>query len=171
MHEEFNALTKQHTWYLVPKPEGVNVIRCMWLFRHKYRNTGDLQRYKAPLVANGKSQQVGIYCDETFSLVVKSATIRTVLSIAMASSDGLRDRILSQLNAEFSMTCLGKLSYFLAISLQRTPNGMFLCQKKYVEDIIQRANMRHCKPVATSVDTNSKLGASDGSLVADPTLY
>ncbi|GJX60330.1 ribonuclease H-like domain-containing protein [Tanacetum coccineum] len=37
--------------------------------------------YKAQLVANGRSQQQGIDCDETFSPVVKLATIRTVLSL------------------------------------------------------------------------------------------
>ncbi|XP_021768142.1 uncharacterized protein LOC110732499 [Chenopodium quinoa] len=55
----------------------------MWLFKHKYRENGDLERHKERLVVNGKSQQVGVDCDETFSPVVKPATIRIVLSIAM----------------------------------------------------------------------------------------
>nr|GEY10448.1 ribonuclease H-like domain-containing protein [Tanacetum cinerariifolium] len=42
------------------------------------------QGYKARLVANGKSQQPGIDCDETFSPVVKPAIIRTVLSLAVS---------------------------------------------------------------------------------------
>ncbi|KAK4372467.1 hypothetical protein RND71_007851 [Anisodus tanguticus] len=83
MREEFNALTKQHTWDLVPKPEGVNVIRCMWIFCHKYIDIGELERYKARLVANDTNHQEGIDCGETFSPVVKPATIHTVLSIAM----------------------------------------------------------------------------------------
>ncbi|GJY71095.1 ribonuclease H-like domain-containing protein [Tanacetum coccineum] len=40
--------------------------------------------YKSRLVANKRSQQQGIDCDETFSLVVKPATIRTVLSLAVS---------------------------------------------------------------------------------------
>ncbi|GJV95120.1 ribonuclease H-like domain-containing protein [Tanacetum coccineum] len=45
---------------------------------------GTLSRYKAPMVANGNSQQLGVDFDETFSPVVKPATIRTVLSLAMS---------------------------------------------------------------------------------------
>ncbi|KAK1431723.1 hypothetical protein QVD17_08300 [Tagetes erecta] len=58
----------------------------MWLFRHKFKPDGTLDRYKARLVVNGKSQTLGIDCDETFSPVVKPATIRTVLSIGLSKS-------------------------------------------------------------------------------------
>ncbi|GKD55023.1 ribonuclease H-like domain-containing protein [Tanacetum coccineum] len=45
---------------------------------------GTLSRYKALLVANGSSQQLGNDFDETFSPVVKPATICTVLSLAVS---------------------------------------------------------------------------------------
>lgn len=84
MFDEYNALIKTGTWDLVPRPMGVNVVNCMWLFKHKYKSNGDLERHKARLVCDGRSQEIGVDCDETFSPVVKPATIRTVLSLAMA---------------------------------------------------------------------------------------
>lgn len=63
---------------------GVNIVNCMWLFRHKYKFNGDLERHKARLVCDDKSQEVGVDYDETFSPVVKPTTIRTVLTLAMA---------------------------------------------------------------------------------------
>ncbi|KAL9234053.1 hypothetical protein vseg_008969 [Gypsophila vaccaria] len=84
MKDEYAALIKNRTWVLVPRPPNVNVTRCLWLFKHKFKANGDLERYKARLVVNGRSQQVGIDCDETFSPVVKPATIRTVLSLAVS---------------------------------------------------------------------------------------
>ena len=42
--------------------------------------------YKACLVGDGKSQKVGVDCDETFSPMVKPATIQSVFSIALSKS-------------------------------------------------------------------------------------
>ncbi|GJU92156.1 ribonuclease H-like domain-containing protein [Tanacetum coccineum] len=69
---------------LVPRPAGVNMVRSMWLFKHKFHADGTLSRYKARLVANGSSQQLGVDFDETFSPVVKPAIIRTVLSFVVS---------------------------------------------------------------------------------------
>ena len=84
MDVEYGALIKRRTWILVPRPKYTNIVRSMWLHKHKINADGTLKKYKSRLVANGKSQQLGIDCDETFSPVVKSATIRTVLHIALA---------------------------------------------------------------------------------------
>ncbi|GKA44796.1 ribonuclease H-like domain-containing protein [Tanacetum coccineum] len=84
MYDEYNALVKNGTWLLIPRPAGVNMVRSMWLFKHKFHVDGTLSRYKARLVANGSSQQLGVDFDETFSSVVKPATIRTVLSLAVS---------------------------------------------------------------------------------------
>nr|GEY08911.1 ribonuclease H-like domain-containing protein [Tanacetum cinerariifolium] len=84
MLDEYNALIKNGTWILVSKPACVNMVLFMWLFKHKFHANGTLSRYKARLVANGSSQQQGIDVDETFSPVVKPATIRTVLSLAVS---------------------------------------------------------------------------------------
>ncbi|GJS83435.1 ribonuclease H-like domain-containing protein [Tanacetum coccineum] len=51
---------------------------------HKFHANGTLSRYKARLVANGSNHQHGVDFDETFSPVVKTATIRTVLSLVMS---------------------------------------------------------------------------------------
>ncbi|GKE64500.1 ribonuclease H-like domain-containing protein [Tanacetum coccineum] len=84
MYDEYNVLVKNGTWLLVPRPAGVNMVRSMWLFKHKFHADGTLSRYKAHLVANGSSQQLGVDFDEIFSPVVKPTTIRTVLSLAVS---------------------------------------------------------------------------------------
>ena len=70
----------------VPRPDNVNIVRSMWIHRHKFDAEGILRRHKSRLLANGKSQQPGIDCDETFSPVVKPATSRLVLDVALSKN-------------------------------------------------------------------------------------
>ncbi|GJR68573.1 ribonuclease H-like domain-containing protein [Tanacetum coccineum] len=272
MNDEYNALITYKTWTVVPLPTNANIVRCMWLFRHKYLAYGTLSRYKARLVANGNTQIEGVDVDETFSLIVKLGTIRTVLSLVIsrqwpvhhldvknaflhgdlsktvymhqplgfrdsaysnhvcllqrslyglkhalrswfqrfaayitrvgfyhnrcdtslfiyiqgtdtaylllyvddialaASYETLLPRIIASLHQEFSMTDLGSLNYFLGIYVTCNSLGMFLSQRKYAIEILERAHMIGCNSNRTLVDTVSKLG-NDGNSVSDETLY
>ncbi|GJR05347.1 ribonuclease H-like domain-containing protein [Tanacetum coccineum] len=69
MLDEYNALITNGTWVLVPCSANVNVVRSMWLFKHKFNANGSLNKYKARLVSKRRSQQQGIDCDETFNCV------------------------------------------------------------------------------------------------------
>ncbi|XP_019102591.2 uncharacterized mitochondrial protein AtMg00810-like [Beta vulgaris subsp. vulgaris] len=91
--------------------------------------------------------------------------------ILCTSSDSLHDRLISTLQIEFPMSDLGPLSYFLGISVTRTPSYMLLSQQKYAQEILERAGMGSYKPAATPVDTNAKLSAASGPPVFDPTHY
>nr|GFA51392.1 copia protein [Tanacetum cinerariifolium] len=68
------------------------------------------------------------------------------------------------------MTDLGALTYFLGISVVRHPTGLFLSQKKYALQLLERAHMVNCNPSWTPVNTDSKLGPN-GVPVQDSTLY
>jgi hypothetical protein len=82
MLDEFNALLRNDTWSLIPCPAGANVVTGKWIFRHKLNSDGSLALYKARWVVRGFTQQAGVDYGETFSPVVKPATIRVVLSLA-----------------------------------------------------------------------------------------
>jgi hypothetical protein len=84
MVDEYNALLRNKTWTLVPPASGRNVIDCKWVFKLKYKANGSVDRQKARLVAKGYTQLLGIDYDETFSPVVKPATIRLVISLAVS---------------------------------------------------------------------------------------
>jgi hypothetical protein len=95
MEEEYAALLANHTWDLVSCAPGTNVVTGKWLFRHKLTSNGSLDRYKACWVLRGFTQCPGVDYDETFSPVVKFATVRTVLSLALS-----RDWAIHQLDVK-----------------------------------------------------------------------
>jgi hypothetical protein len=86
MKEEYDALITNNTWDLVPHPAGSNVITDKWIFKHKFNSDGTLEWYKTHWVLRGFTQRPVVDYDETFSLVVKLATICTVLSLAVSRS-------------------------------------------------------------------------------------
>ena len=81
---EFESLIENGTWELVPKPEGKNIVGNKWVFKVKRDENGDVQRYKARLVAQGYSQTEGVDYNEVFSPVVRNTTIRSLLALSNA---------------------------------------------------------------------------------------
>lgn len=82
MTEEISALQKHDTWELVDLPEGRNLVGCKWVYKAKRKSNGDIDRYKARLVAQGYSQEAGVDYDEVFAPVARYTSIRSVLAIA-----------------------------------------------------------------------------------------
>jgi histone deacetylase 1/2 len=90
MKDEIAALHANATWSLVPFDPSMNIVGCRWVYKIKRRADGAINRYKARLVARGFTQQEGIDYSETFSHVVKSTTVRLVLTIAVSKGWQIR---------------------------------------------------------------------------------
>jgi hypothetical protein len=84
MTTEYTFIQANNTWELVPLPSGVNIVTGKWVYRHKLLPDGSLDQYKARWVLRGFTQQAGADVGQTFIPVIKSATIHTVLSVALS---------------------------------------------------------------------------------------
>jgi hypothetical protein len=91
--------------------------------------------------------------------------------ILTASSIVLLRHIIQALQLEFAMKDLGDLHHFLGMHVQRRDGGLFLSQRQYMLDILDRAGMADCKPCSTPVDTNPKVSATTGTPVSNPSDF
>jgi hypothetical protein len=84
MSEEYDALVRNGIWELVPPASASNIVGYKWIFHIKRHSDSFIDRFKARLVAKRFHQRLGVDYHETFSLVVKPATVKLVLNIAVS---------------------------------------------------------------------------------------
>ncbi|CAO2841169.1 unnamed protein product [Amaranthus hypochondriacus] len=72
-----------------------------------------------------------------------------------------------KLFAEFEMKDLGLLKYFLG----RSKKGIFICQRKYVLDLLAEVGMLDCKPAETPIVVNHGLRIVEGEAAANREQY
>jgi hypothetical protein len=259
MQKEMDTLRKAETWIVVDKPPGKNIVGSKWVFRLKKNSDGQIEKYKARLVARGFTQIHGVDYTETFAPVAKMSSLRTVLAIAAqrnwpievfdfngaylngilddteeiymeqppeyesgppgsvlrlrktlyglkqsgrtwyetmrrafgdldlkraesdfgvfyfrkgphiiilaihvddctitGTSQSLLDDYKRRINAVFTMTDLGPISWLLGIEVKRDRQNrtISLCQKSYIESILARFGLEDAKPLAIPMDVN-----------------
>lgn len=86
IEEEKKSLEENKTWKIVDRSEAKNnkIISNKWVFKLK-----DDGRYKARLVIRGCEQRYGMDYEETFSPVVNSSSLRTLLAVANKRKDNI----------------------------------------------------------------------------------
>ncbi len=82
MQEEYDSLMTNNTWTLVPLPGGRKPVSCKWVFKIKQGTNGEVERYKARLVARGFTQTYEVDYNETFAPVAKFMSICCILALA-----------------------------------------------------------------------------------------
>ena len=89
MNSEMQSLKENQTWDLEYPPKGRKIIPCKWVYKIKNNPDGSVERFKARFVIKGFSQEKGIDYEETFSPVVGSAIIRTLIGVAASEKMSL----------------------------------------------------------------------------------
>jgi hypothetical protein len=81
MIEEIESMAKNQVWEIVELPQGVKAIGCKWIYKTKKDSNGNIDRYKARLVAKSVTQREGIDYHDTFSPVSKKDSFRIIMAL------------------------------------------------------------------------------------------
>jgi hypothetical protein len=58
---------------------------------------------------------------------------------------------------KFEISMMGELKYFLGFQIKQLQEGTFICQTKYIQDILKKFGMKNAKPIKTPMGTNGHL--------------
>ncbi|XP_022872376.1 uncharacterized protein LOC111391391 [Olea europaea var. sylvestris] len=81
MNEEYKSMQDNKVWNLISLPEGVKSNGCKWMFKIKRDSNGNVERYKACLVAKDFTKKEGIDFKETFSPISMKDSFRTITTL------------------------------------------------------------------------------------------
>ncbi|CAM8884356.1 unnamed protein product [Rhodiola kirilowii] len=77
--------------------------------------------------------------------------------IITGTSDHLICEVKDFIHQKFQIKDLGPLKYFLGLEVARSPEGIFLNQRKYDVELLEEHNMIDCKPSKTPLELKHKL--------------
>jgi len=72
---------------------------------------------------------------------------------------------------EFEMTDNDLMNYFLRIKVKQSAKGIFISQKGYAKNILDKFNMKNCTPLNTQMEYGTKLSKFDDGVDVDLTYY
>ena len=77
---EVASLIENNVYSIVDRPQHKQTVTSKWIFKKKRGMTGEVEKYKARLVARGFTQEEGIDYTDTFSPTVRFESIRIMLA-------------------------------------------------------------------------------------------
>ncbi|RDX67094.1 hypothetical protein CR513_54067, partial [Mucuna pruriens] len=118
-------------------------------------------------------------CDYEHTFFVKKEKEDKVLIVSLYVDDLIftgKDELMfakfkNSMMLEFDMTDLGKMKYFLGLEILQQLDGIFICQKKYALEMLQRFRMDRSNSVTNQIVPGVKLTKDESGVKVDKTYY
>ncbi|CAL8155108.1 unnamed protein product [Prunus armeniaca] len=107
---------------------------------------------------NGTSSLIQLYRSTLKRQVSTNVHMSTLYSSSLEKENSIM--------ADFDMTDLGKMKYYIGIEVVQTTTRFFIGQKKYAHKVLERFHMENFNPVETPTESGLKLSSDiDGERV------
>ena len=88
-----------------------------------------------------------------------------------STNDDLCKRFAKLMQSKFEMSLMGELKYFLGLQVDQRIDGIFICQSKYLKELLKKYNMEYSSSARTPSSTAVKLGECDSFVKVDVSSY
>lgn len=77
----------------------------------------------------------------------------------------------NSMKIEFDMTNLGKMKYFLGVEVLQNSEGIYISQKKYAYDLLEKFGLQNCNSVKNLIVPGFKLSKKGEGAKVDDIAY
>lgn len=91
--------------------------------------------------------------------------------IYTSSSKTLLLEFKTLMQREFEMSDLGNLSYFIGLEVLQRTDGVFVSQRKFAKDLLQKFGMNNCNPSLTPMNRGEKFKIDDDEGPTDARVF
>ena len=88
-----------------------------------------------------------------------------------STNDQLCSRFAKLMQSKYEMSMMGELTYFLGLQVSQRNDGIFICQSKYVRDLLKKYGLEDASTAKTPMATATKLDQDDPGKCVDITSY
>ena len=88
-----------------------------------------------------------------------------------STNDDLCKRFSKLMQSKYEMSMMGELNYFLGLQVSQRKDGIFICQSKYIRELLKKYNLEDSTPAKTPMPTTSKLDQDKTGKKVDITSY
>nr|GEX56902.1 hypothetical protein [Tanacetum cinerariifolium] len=152
MQEEMQQFKFQNVWVLVDLPPDKYAIGTKWILKNKRDARGIVVRNKARLVAQGHQQEED---DIIFGSTKKE----------------WYDEFEALMKGEFQMSAMGELTFFIGLQVQQRPDGIFIHQDKYVQEILHKFDLGNVRTATTPYEAPKPKSKSESDSPVNVHLY
>nr|GEX17900.1 ribonuclease H-like domain-containing protein [Tanacetum cinerariifolium] len=171
----------KNVWVLIDLPEGKYAIGTKWILKNKRDAREIIVRNKARLVAQGHRQEEGIDYDEVFAPDAKIEAIRLLLAFSfymgfMVYQMDVRSAFLyGRIDEEVYVTqpkgFVDPQHPKKVYKVQQRPNGIFINQDKYVQEILNKFDLGSVKTTTTPYEVPKPKSKNESNSPVNVHLY
>ncbi|KAK1387877.1 hypothetical protein POM88_016055 [Heracleum sosnowskyi] len=81
------------------------------------------------------------------------------------------EKFSSLMRNKYEMSMMGELSFFLGLQVLQKDDGIFICQAKYVKELLKKFNLEDSSPAKTPISTSTSLDLDSKGKKVDSSAY